>query len=137
MANPTVTNVDGSNYGPNVTTLPDTVQLPTGNVWKTGVFSITLSPASVANATSAEQTFSSTGIGLISTDLVVVQKPTAQAGLGIVGARPTSTADQLAITFGNFTSATITPTASEVYTVYVVRVQPNWTAPASGNQFDW
>jgi hypothetical protein len=137
MANPSVTNVDGTNPGPNTVALPDTVQLPTGNIWKVGVFSITLSPASVANATSAEQTFSSTGIGLLSTDLVVVQKPTAQAGLGIVGARPTATADQLAITFGNFTSATITPTASEVYTVFVARVQPNWTAPATGNQIDW
>jgi len=136
MANPVVTNVDGSNSGPNVTALPDTVQLPTGNLWKVGVFNVTLSPASVANATSAEQTFAATGIGLLTTDLVLVQKPTAQAGLGIVGTR-VSAADTLAITFGNFTAATITPTASEVYTVGVFRVQPLWTAPASGNQIDW
>ena len=136
MANPVVTNVDGSNSGPNVTALPDTVQLPTGNLWKVGVFNVTLSPASVANATSAEQTFAATGIGLLTTDLVLVQKPTAQAGLGIVGTR-VSAADTLAITFGNFTAATITPTASEVYAVGVFRVQPLWTAPASGNQIDW
>lgn len=136
MANPTVNNVDGSNVGPNVVTAPDTVQLPVGNLWKVGVFNVTLSPASVANATSAEQTFATTGIGLLTTDLVQVQKPTAQAGLGIVGSR-VSAADTLAITFGNFTAATITPTASESYTIGVWRVQPNWSAPASGNQIDW
>lgn len=136
MAFPAVTNVDGSNPGPNSVTQPDTVQSPVGNVWKLGVFNLTLSPASVANATSAEQTFATTGIGLLTTDVVLVQKPTAQAGLGIVGSR-VSAADTLAITFGNFTAATITPTASEVYKVTVIRVQPNWSAPASGNQIDW
>src|ERR1017187_2799450 len=136
MANPTVTNVDGTNIGPNSSTLPDTVQLPTGNIWKSGVFSVTLSPVLVANATSAEQTFAATGIGLATTDLVLVQKPTAQAGLGIVGTR-VSAADTLAITFMNSTAASITPTASEVYVVGVWRVQPNWAAPATGNQIDW
>jgi hypothetical protein len=110
--------------------------MPVGNIWKLGVFSITLSPASVAPNTSAEQTFSATGIGLLTTDLVVVQKPTSQAGL-VMGGTRVSAADQLAINFGNLTAATITPTASQVYTVGVFRVQPNWTAPASGNQIDW
>lgn len=136
MGFPAVTNVDGSNPGPNSSSLPDTVQMPVGNIWKLGVFSITLSPASVAPNTSAEQTFSATGIGLLTTDLVVVQKPTSQAGL-VMGGTRVSAADQLAINFGNLTAATITPTASQVYTVGVFRVQPNWTAPASGNQIDW
>lgn len=136
MAFPSVTNVDGSNPGPNSSSLPDTVQMPTGNLWKVGAFNITLSPGSVAPNTSAEQTFASTGIGLLTTDLVVVQKPTAQAGLIIGGSRVSAT-DTLAITFGNLTAATITPTVSQVYTVGVFRVQPNWTAPASGNQLDW
>lgn len=135
MANPSVTNVDGTNSGPNVTTLPDTVQMPIGNIWKIGSFLLTLSPASVANATSAEQTFAATGIGLLTTDLVVVNVA-GQAGLGVVSTR-VSAADTLAITFGNFTAATITPTASTVYTVGVFRVLPQWTAPASGNQLDW
>lgn len=137
MANPAVTNVDGSNPGPNTVSSPDTVQLPVGNVWKFGVFNITLTPVAVGANTAAEQLFSATGIGLLSTDIVRVQKPTAQAGLGIVGTRATATTDQLAITFGNFTAAPITPTAAEVYTVSVERVQPNWTKPASGNQLDW
>lgn len=136
MSNPSVTNVTGTNTGPNVSTVPDTIQLPTGNIWKSGVFQITLSPSQVAINTTAEQTFAATGIGLLTTDYVGVNKPTAQAGLGIVGAR-VSAADTLALTFSNNTAGAITPTASESYKVYVVRVQPNWTAPASGNQFDW
>ena len=136
MANPAVTNVDGSNPGPNTVTQPDTVQMPTGNIWKNGIFSITLSPISVAPNTVAEQTFASTGIGLLTTDQVTISKPTTQAGLGIVNVR-VSAADTLAVAFINATAATITPTASEVYQVEVNRVQPNWTAPASGNQLDW
>lgn len=136
MTNPVINNVDGSNAGPNVTVLPDTVQLPTGNIWKAGIFTVTLSPVSVATITAAEQTFAATGIGLIVGDLVLVQKPTAQAGLGIAGSR-VSAADTLAITFVNPTAAAITPTAAEVYTVGVWRIQPNWSAPATGNQFDW
>lgn len=133
MSNPAVTNITGSNPGPNVDTLPDTVQMPTGNVWKIASFQMTLSPASVANATAAEQTFTCTN--LLAGDFVYVNKPTAQAGLGIVGSRASATAGILGITFGNFTAATITPTASEVYTVFVARVQPNWTNP--GTNIDW
>jgi len=136
MANPSITNVDGTNTGPNVTTLPDTIQMPTGNIWKSGVFLLTLSPASVAVTTTTEQTFAATGIGLLTTDLVLVNKPTAQPGLGIVGVR-VSAADTLAITFLNASATAITPTAAEVYTVGVWRAQPNWTAPATGNQLDW
>jgi len=136
MAFPAVTNVDGSNPGPASEVLPDTVQMPTGNIWKVGVFSVTLSPVSVGVTTTTEQTFASTGIGLLITDFIVVQKPTSQAGLGIVGTR-VSASDTLAITFINMAAATITPTQAEVYTVGVFRVQPNWTAPATGNQLDW
>ena len=73
-----------------------------------------LSPAAVGANTTAEQTFTISGL---TTDMVVyVNKPTAQAGLGIVGAR-VSAADTLAITFSNNTAAAITPTASERYLV--------------------
>ena len=133
MAFPSVTNVDGTNPGPNSVTLPDTTQSPIGNVQETWSFAVKLSPSAVANATTAEQTFAV--LGLITTDYVAVDKPTAQAGLGIVGTR-VSAAGVLAITFANVTAATITPTASESYRLHVVRVQPNWTAPASGSQID-
>ena len=89
-----------------------------GNVSQEYVLSVTLSPAIVAANTSAEQTFTVTGLAL--SDAVSVNKPTAQAGLGIVGAR-VSAANTLAITFGNFTGLGITPTASEAYLVKISR----------------
>lgn len=135
MANVATTNVDGSNPGPNVVTQPDTVQSSIGNIWKVGLFSVALTPVAVAANTTAEQTFAATGIGLLVTDNVDVSKPTFQAGLGIVNAR-VSGVDTLAITYINATASPITP-ASETYQVNVLRVQPNWQKPASGNQLDW
>lgn len=122
-----------SNPGP-ATEIAPNPQSSIGNIQKVGIFSITLSPVSVATITAAEQTFAATGIGLLTTDVVLVQKPTAQAGLGIVGSR-VSAADTLAITFVNPTAAAITPTASEVYKVTVLRVQPNFNADLT--QLDW
>ncbi len=90
-----------------------------GNVQNEWVIGVTLSPASVANATSAEQTFAVNG--LLKGDMITVSKPTSQAGLGIVNSR-CSANGVLAITFMNATAATITPTASEVYLVNVARV---------------
>jgi hypothetical protein len=136
MANPAVTNVTGSNPGPQTDALPDTIQMPTGNLWKVGVFTINLTPAVMGTGGSAEQTFATTGIGLLTTDLVVVQKAAAQAGLAIGGSR-VSAADTLAITYVNGTAVSITPTANEAYKVAVFRIQPNWAAPATGNQIDW
>lgn len=135
MAFPASTNVDGSNPGPNVATQPDTTQSSIGNIQKVGVFSLALTPASVAANTTAEQIFTSTGIGLLVGDFVGVNKPTAQAGLGIVNVR-VSSADALAITYVNATASPIVPTA-ETYLVNVQRIQPNWVKPASGNQMDW
>lgn len=70
--------------------------------------------AEVAADTSAEQTVTVTG--LTTDDAVMVSKPTAQAGIGIVGAR-VSAANTLAITFMNATASGVTPTADEVYKV--------------------
>lgn len=87
-----------------VTTIPASLQL-----------SATLSPAAVAAATVVEQTF--TGITGLSPGMIVqVNKPTTQAGLGVLTARVTAN-NTLAITFINPTAAVITPTASEVYIV--------------------
>lgn len=135
MAFPSITNVDGTNPGPN-SAVPDTPQAPNGNIWKCGVFNLTLTPAVVGTAGASEQTFSTTGIGLLTTDVVFVQKPANQAGLAVGGSR-VSAADQLAINFVNASGASITPTANQVYQVTVLRIQPNWIAPASGNQIDW
>lgn len=90
----------------------------TGNLLASGVLTVTLSPALVAANTSAQQTFTVPGLRV--GDYVEVNKPTAQAGLAIVGVR-VSAADTLAITFGNFTASGITPTAGEAYTVFWAR----------------
>lgn len=134
MAFTASTNVDGSNPGPNSASLPDTVQSPVGNIWKIGEFSLTLSPASVSNASSVEQTFTMTG--LLTTDQVIVSNPAPQSGLGIVNSR-VQAAGVIGISFANTSAATITPTAATAYQVLVIRVQPNWTAPATGSLLDW
>ena len=72
-----------------------------------------LSPAAVpATPGSNEQVFSVPGATVGS--LAIVNKPTAQAGLGISNVRVPA-AGQVAITFLNNSSGAITPTASEVY----------------------
>jgi hypothetical protein len=138
MAFPAVTNVDGSNPGPNAANLPDTVQAPVGNLWKIGRFAITITPAASAATTAAIQNFAATGIGLLPGDVVVVNYPqgaTVVAGVTL-GAAYVSAADQLSIQFVNPTAGSLTAPAG-AYLVTVFRVQPNWTAPASGSQLDW
>lgn len=83
---------------------------------------VALSPASVAANTTAEQTFTVSGLTL--GGVVFVNKPTAQAGLGIVGAR-VSANNQIAITFSNNTASPIVPTAAEVYNIGVIRIIGN------------
>lgn len=132
------TNASGSNPGPNSAVLPDTVQMPVGNTWKLGVFTLTLGPATVATTTSAEQTFSATGIGLLTTDFVWVNASAASLGAGVsIASARVSATDTLAITFANVSAATATPATNGSYKVFVARIQPNWTAPSSGSQLDW
>ena len=150
MAFPSVTNVDGSNPGPNVGT-PDTPQSPIGNLWKVGTFQVALTPAQLSTGPSVgEQTYVGTAatasttqyyptIGLLTTDVVVVTKAGAQtAAVGILDAR-VSALDTLAIKF-LATAGTPTPAAGTVaapYNVTVFRVQPNWATGAGGGQLDW
>lgn len=92
-----------------------------GNTQQLWAMKATLSPAQVAANTTAEQTFNVPGLRLSSDFISAVSKPTAQAGLGIVGWR-VSANDTLAITFSNNTGAGITPTASEDYLIQVARI---------------
>lgn len=80
----------------------------------------TLTPALVAANTSIEQTFTVTGVALATDYCVSVSKPTAQAGLGIVGWR-VSADNTIAITFSNSTTGSITPTAAQTYQFIVWR----------------
>lgn len=90
--------------------------------WKRRLYRYTVawSPALVAANTSAEQTVTVTGLVLATDTVIGVSKPTAQAGLGIVGWR-VSADNTLAVTFGNFTGGGITPTAAETYRIVIWR----------------
>jgi hypothetical protein len=85
----------------------------------------TLTPAAVAANTSAEQTFTVTG--LIAGTEVYVSKPSVTNNLVIAGAR-VSAANTLAINFANNTAATITP-PSEAYTIAYFTTE----APSAGS----
>ncbi len=73
--------------------------------------------AETATITTAEQTVTVPGLEV--GDMVSVSKPTAQAGLGVVGVR-VSAKDTLAITFNNPTASGVTSLALESWlgTVY-------------------
>lgn len=90
-------------------------------------YNSTQSPSAVAQGTTAEQTLTiQSGAGgqmlLAANDLVYVNKPTAQAGLGVGNVR-VSSGNTLGITFSNIPAAggNITPTASQVYGVVALR----------------
>jgi hypothetical protein len=86
-----------------------------GNVRAMGVASVALTPALIVLNTTAEQTF--TVPGLLPTDVILsVNKPTTQAGLGMVNWRVTA-ANTIGITFSNNTGSSITPTAGETYLI--------------------
>ncbi len=87
----------------------------------------TLTPASVAANTTAEQSLTigtTAGNGPLTTDFVAaINKQTAQAGLGIHGAR-ISAANTLYFAYSNNTTAALTPTAAQVYNVALLRNMP-------------
>jgi hypothetical protein len=88
-----------------------------GNVLGFGVAQVTFNPASVAAATSAEQTITVPGVK--TTDMVFVSKPSLTAGLGIANAR-VSAADTVSVTFINATAGAL-DAGSESYTIMWVR----------------
>jgi hypothetical protein len=90
--------------------------------WKTPIkrYKIPFSPAAVPANTTVEQTFLVSGLVLAMDSIIGVSKPTAQAGLGIVGWR-VSADNTIGITFSNNTGGSITPTAGQTYTILVHR----------------
>lgn len=86
-------------------------------VTKIAVYAPSLTPTSVAAATTAEQTFTVTG--LTTADKVIINGPAVTAGTGIVNAR-VSAANTLAITFANVTAGALTPAAG-TYAVVAIR----------------
>lgn len=84
---------------------------------KIAVYALSLTPSAVAAATTAEQTFTVSGLTIA--DKVIVNGPTPVAGTGIVNAR-VSADNTLAITFVNVTTGALTPAAG-TYTVIAIR----------------
>lgn len=92
-----------------------------GNMLYDFIIATTLTPSSVTNATSAEQTF--TVKGLLTTDFVDVQCSGAAQTSGIVITNcRVSAADTLALTFGNFAASPATPVSSS-YQINVSRAE--------------
>jgi len=85
---------------------------------KFGLYSQSLSPSSVAANTTAEQTFTVTGLN--TNDLVFINKPSLDAGLGVVNSR-VSASNTLAVTYINATGGALTP-STETYKMLTVRL---------------
>jgi hypothetical protein len=94
-------------------------EIPYGNVQKLVQIGITISPASVGAATTAEQTFAVPGVTLLD-QIVDVTKPTQQNGLAVLPGRVPS-ANNVTLVFINPTASPIVPTASERYVITVMR----------------
>lgn len=95
-------------------------------------YSSTQSPSAVTTITTVASSMTvQTGTGGVmlpaTTDLFFVNKPTAQAGLGI-GNVYCSSSNTLSVNYSNFTAGSITPTASEVYKIVGIRGLPTVTA---------
>jgi hypothetical protein len=79
--------------------------------------SATTSPSSVATITVAEQSFTMPTVPpMLTTDLIIVNKPTVDAGIGLCMSR-VSTTTAIALAFANVTAGTLTPTATQSYLV--------------------
>lgn len=98
--------------------------IPRGNVQNAWILGVVFDPASVAAATSVEQSITVPGVRV--GDYVDVTKPTLTAGLSIGSAR-VSAANTVAVTFSNATAGALDP-GSETYQVYVMR--PDGVAPS-------
>lgn len=86
-------------------------------VLKVRKYTPTITPASVATITVAEQTFSVPG--LTTADTVIVNQAAIANAVGIAGVR-VSAADTLAVRFVNPTAGALTPTAG-VWTIIAIR----------------
>lgn len=100
-----------------------------------GTFSTTQSPTAVTTITTVESDFTVvTGTGATflpaTGDFWYVNKPTAQAGLGMGNIRQKS-AGVVSVNFSNPTNGTVTPTASEVYKLVCLRGVGTFTATLS------
>lgn len=97
--------------------LPATVGAEGTPITQIRVYAPSLTPASVAAATVAEQGFAVTG--LTTADKVFVNPPSITAGVGLSSAR-VSAANTLTLAFVNATAGALTPAAG-TYTIIAIR----------------
>lgn len=119
-----------TNPGPSITSGPES-QPSFGNVYKTAVLTSSLTPAAVATATTAAQSFTlSPGLGLVAGDQISAITPPSftPAGVFPIGASVTGN-DVISITWANVTAGSLTP-PSGVYTIEINRVLPGFTQNA-------
>lgn len=91
--------------------------IPRGNIRAMFAIQVTFNPASVATATTAEQSLTVQGLAV--GDLVYWQKPTNTAGVGVVNMR-VSAANTLQVIFVNPTAGGV-DAGSETWTLLVMR----------------
>jgi len=96
-----------------------------GNTFGAYLILASLTPASVATITCAEQSFTVNGLKV--GDIVMVNPPSITAGVSLTAAR-VSAANTLTITFCNPTAGSLTPAAGS-YAINVMR--PEGQTPAS------
>jgi len=123
--------MSASNPGPSIATNPQP-QAAIGNIYKNAVVGASITPASVATVTTAGQSFTITGLGVLVGDQISAINPPAitPAGVFVVGATVTAT-DTVQIVWANVTAGSLTPPAG-VYTFEVNRPQALATLPTSG-----
>lgn len=94
--------------------------VPLGSLANNFMVAVTVvAGAALTASTTTTRTYTVPGL-LVGYDHVVVNKPTATAGVGIANAR-VSANDTLEISFGNYTAGTPSLPASESYLVLVSR----------------
>ena len=140
MANPVITNLDGTNSGPASVTTVNTQSSYSSLMFVQSIV-VALTPAAVLTITATEQSFGLNGVTFVSLAtgikagdvLLAVSPPSTVAGVSLASFRVDgTTADKFYITFVNPTAGTLTP-ASGNYTLTVARFnQSNFNSlPAS------
>jgi hypothetical protein len=100
------------------------------------VLSLPLTPVAVAANTTAEQSFTVTGLqvsdGFVPRDqIIAAAHPTAQVGL-VISSQRVSAADTLTLAFTNGTAGSLTPTA-ELYQITIFRPNAPITSTIGAN----
>ena len=105
--------------------MPSSTTIPRGNIQMRAIVQLSLTPPNVGANTSAESTYTLSGV--IVGDYIEINKPTHTTGLSIGNVR-VSAKDTIAVQFVNSTGLAINNTPAENYLIVVSRFDG---APAS------